>query len=72
MLAHDYDVRVQSHMCEQVPEIEFTLELFPEYKTTAEIFERAKLMTEKVKKGNTECSETLHLKIQRPSFYKDH
>ena len=41
-------MRVQSHMCEQVSEIEYTLKLFPDHKTTAEIFERAKLMTDKV------------------------
>ena len=49
-LAHEHDLHVQSHICEQKPEVRYTLELFPEHKHSASIFEQARLLTEKVKK----------------------
>ena len=42
------DVHVQSHICEQKPEVKFTLELFPDHEHCAAIFERAGLLTNKV------------------------
>lgn len=39
---------VQSHMCEQLPEVEYTLRLFPHHKHTADIFDTANLLTCKV------------------------
>ena len=47
-LAHEHDLHVQSHICEQKPEVRYTLELFPEHKHSASIFEQARLLTEKV------------------------
>ena len=49
-LAHEHDLHVQSHICEQKPEVRYTLELFPEHKHSASIFEQARLLTEKVNK----------------------
>lgn len=47
-LAEEFDVAVQSHMCEQLPEVEYTLRLFPRHKHTADIFDTANLLTRKV------------------------
>ena len=48
-LAAEYDVPIQSHMCESLLEIEFTRKLFPEHETTAELFRKAGLLTSKVR-----------------------
>ena len=47
-LANDRDLHVQSHICEQKPEIAYTLQLFPDHACSASIFEQARLLTEKV------------------------
>ena len=48
-LAKEMDVHIQSHICEQKPEVKFTLELFPDHEHCAAIFERAGLLTDKVR-----------------------
>ena len=47
-LAHERDLHVQSHICEQKPEVVYTLQLFPDHTSSASIFEQARLLTEKV------------------------
>ena len=47
-LAKELDVHVQSHICEQKPEVEYTLGLFSGYEHCAAIFERSGLLTNKV------------------------
>ncbi len=39
---------IQSHICEQKPEVEFTLKLFPDHEHCASIFEKSGLLTDKV------------------------
>ena len=47
-LAQETGVRIQSHICEQKPEVEYTLQLFPGHEHCASIFEKSGLLTEKV------------------------
>ena len=47
-MAKELDVHIQSHICEQKPEVEYTLGLFPDHEHCAAIFERSGLLTEKV------------------------
>ena len=47
-MAKELDVHVQSHICEQQPEVEYTLGLFPGYEHCAANFDSAGLLTEKV------------------------
>ncbi len=47
-MAQEYGVHVQSHLCEQIPEIEFTMKLFPNFRNTAEIFDQCNLLNKKV------------------------
>ena len=47
-LASETGVRVQSHLCEQKPEVEFILRLFPDHSHCASIFEKNKLFGDKV------------------------
>lgn len=47
-MARDMDVHVQSHICEQRPEVAYTLNLFPDHEHCAAIFERTGLLTDKV------------------------
>ena len=48
VIAREMDVHVQSHICEQKPEVKFTLELFPDHEHCVAIFERAGLLSDKV------------------------
>lgn len=41
-------MRIQSHICEQRPEVEYTLKLFPDHEHCASIFEKSGLLTDKV------------------------
>jgi len=41
-------VRVQSHICEQKDEVEYTLSLFPDHVHCANIFDKNGLLTRKV------------------------
>lgn len=47
-LAKELDVHVQSHVCEQKPEVEYTRRLFPDHEHCATIFEKSGLLTNKV------------------------
>ena len=47
-LAKEMDVHIQSHICEQKPEVEYTLKLFPDHKHSASIFDKNGLLTDKV------------------------
>ena len=47
-IANEHNLHIQSHICEQKPEIAYTLQLFPDHTCSASIFEQAKLLTEKV------------------------
>ncbi len=50
-LAREYDLPIQSHLCEQKDEIKFTLELFPNHCSVTQIFDDTGLLTDKVKSG---------------------
>ena len=39
---------IQSHICEQKDEVEYTLGLFPDHENCASIFDKNDLLTEKV------------------------
>ena len=41
-------VHVQSHICEQKAEVEYTLSLFPDHEHCADIFDKNGLLTGKV------------------------
>lgn len=43
-LGSKYGVGVQTHLCESLAEVEWTLELFPDYRADAEIYERTGLL----------------------------
>lgn len=47
-MAKELDVHVQSHICEQKPEVEYTLKLFPDHEHCTAIFEKSGLLTNKV------------------------
>ena len=47
-VAKETGCHVQSHICEQRPEVELTLQLFPTHKNCSSIFEQAGLLTSKV------------------------
>ena len=63
-LAKETGVHIQSHICEQKPEVEFTLKLFPGRENCASIFEESGLLTEKVcpcmARPNFQQSSTVH------------
>lgn len=43
-LGEKYGVGVQTHLCESLAEVDWTLELFPDYKADGEIYERCGLL----------------------------
>ena len=47
-LAQKYNCHVQSHLCETQPETSWCKELFPWSKSAADVFDRVRLLTEKV------------------------
>jgi len=50
-MAKEYDIPVQSHLCEQLDEISTTMALFPGYKNSTSIFDKASLLTNKVRES---------------------
>lgn len=62
-IAKEMDVHVQSHICEQKPEVKFTLELFPDHEHCAAIFERAGLLTNKTVMAHCIYLEENELKL---------
>ena len=70
-MAKEFDIPVQSHICEQKPAIEYTLKLFPENDTCADIFDKTNMLTNKVR-STIICINFVHklfvLAIYR-SFY---
>ena len=48
-LACETGVNIQSHICEQKDEVEYTLGLFPEHEHCASIFDKNDLLTKKVR-----------------------
>lgn len=46
-IAEDENLHIQSHICEQKPEVEYTLSLFPEHHDCTSIFKSSKLLTNK-------------------------
>lgn len=47
-MAKEMDVHIQSHICEQNDEVDYTLKLFPDHEHCAAIFEKTGLLTDKV------------------------
>ena len=52
-MAKEFDIPIQSHICEQKPAIEYTLKLFPEHGTCADVFDKTNLLTKKVRMINS-------------------
>lgn len=48
-LADLYDIPIQTHISENLDEIKFVKELFPDYENYLDIYNKAGLITEKVK-----------------------
>ncbi len=47
-LAREHDLPIQSHVCEQLPEVKYTLSLFLGFQDCSSIFEKHGLLTDKV------------------------
>jgi len=64
-LALDTGVNIQSHICEQKDEVEYTLGLFPDHEHCASIFDKNDLLTEK-----TVMAHCIHLEDSELELFK--
>ncbi|XP_060568236.1 guanine deaminase-like [Ruditapes philippinarum] len=50
-LAAEYNIPVQTHICETKPEVEYVAQLYPDSKNYATVYDKAGLLTDKVNKN---------------------
>lgn len=63
-LAKRFDLPIQSHISENIDEIKFTLEIFPQCKTYAEVYDAAGILTNK-----TIMAHCVHLKDEELKLF---